>query len=45
MNIDHHLRTLIGDLLFRIAQLMAENDALRAQLAAATPSPPQEPPS
>lgn len=39
MTIEQHLRILIGDLVFRVAQLAAENDALKA----AVPPPPAPP--
>lgn len=34
MTLAEHLRLLIGDLVMRVAELAAENDALKAQLAA-----------
>jgi len=40
MTIEQHLRQIIGDLIVRVAQLSAENDALKAQLP---PAPPPEP--
>jgi hypothetical protein len=40
MTIEQHLRTLIGDLLFRMAQLSAEIDTLKDQLAARSDVPP-----
>lgn len=40
MTPDDHLRLLIGDLVLRVAQLAAENDALKAQLTPA-PEPPK----
>jgi len=32
MTVEQHLRQIIGDLIVRVAQLSAENDALKAQL-------------
>lgn len=34
MTLEDHLRLLLGDMAFRIAQLAAEVDTLKAQLAA-----------
>ena len=39
MTREEHLRALIGDLALTVATFAAENDALRAQLAAASPPP------
>lgn len=37
MNADEHLRILAGDLIVTLAIVKAENDGLKAQLAAAAP--------
>lgn len=43
MNAEQHLRALIGDLVIRVAQQAAENDALRDALAAAqAPKTPEQ---
>lgn len=37
MTIEEHLRSLIGGLVFQVAQLAAENDTLKARIAALEP--------
>lgn len=49
MTMEDHLRLLIGDLMFRVAQLAAENDTLKAYvppdvLKVLLPPAPPEPP-
>ncbi len=34
MTIEEHLKVIIGDLVMRVAQLQAEADTLKAQIAA-----------
>ena len=36
MTANDHLKVLVGDLVFTIARLSAENDALKAQIAEAS---------
>ena len=40
---ESHLQSILGELAFLVAQLRAENDALRDQLAAAAPPAPPAP--
>jgi uncharacterized small protein (DUF1192 family) len=43
-NAEHYVQLTIGQMAVRIAMLQAENDALKAQLAAQPkPEPPKEP--
>jgi len=43
MDVEQHLKTMIGDLVVTVARQAAEIDALRQQLQAPPAAPPAEP--